>query len=125
MSFFRRPVSSTSMPYNDFVFAPLTRRLIWLLRNLSILLENTPGVQAMAGSILLHAQRPPRQKEAPRASLFTYESLRHAVSFIIPCRNEEMNIGPLVNGILDLYGDYVDDIIPIDDGSTDTTAAAM
>lgn len=41
--------------YNDFVFAPLTRRLIWLLRNLSILLENAPGVQAMAGSILVHA----------------------------------------------------------------------
>ena len=28
--------------YNDFVFAPLTRPLIWLLRNLSILLENAP-----------------------------------------------------------------------------------
>src|SRR6266404_9206396 len=40
--------------YNDFVFAPLTRRLIWLLRNLSILLENAPGVRRMAGSILLH-----------------------------------------------------------------------
>jgi SAM-dependent methyltransferase len=111
--------------YNDFVFAPLTRRLIWLLRNLSILLENTPGVRTMAGSILLHAQRPPRRKDAPRGSLFTHESLRGAVSFVIPCHNEEMNIGPLVNGILDLYGDYVDEIIPIDDGSTDGTAAAM
>jgi dolichol-phosphate mannosyltransferase len=111
--------------YNDFVFAPLTRRLIWLLRNLSILLENTPGMRRMAGSILLHAQRPPQRKDAPRGSLFAHESLRGAVSFIIPCRNEEMNIGPLVNGILDLYGDYVHEIIPIDDGSTDGTAAAM
>src|SRR5882724_4273050 len=50
--------------YNDFVFAPLTRRLIWLLRNLSILLENSPGLRAMAGSILLHAQKPPPRKEA-------------------------------------------------------------
>ena len=46
--------------YNDFVFAPLTRPLIWLLRNLSILLENAPVVRTMAGSILLHAQKPPR-----------------------------------------------------------------
>ena len=29
--------------YNDFVFAPLNRPLIWLLRNLSILLENAPS----------------------------------------------------------------------------------
>src|SRR5450432_4921628 len=35
--------------FNDFVFAPLTRPLIWLLRNLSILLENAPMVRAMAG----------------------------------------------------------------------------
>ncbi len=31
--------------YNDFVYAPLTRRLVWLLRNLSILLENAPVVR--------------------------------------------------------------------------------
>ena len=49
--------------YNDFVFAPLTRPLIWLLRNLSILLENAPVVRTMAGSILLHAQKPPRKKQ--------------------------------------------------------------
>src|SRR4051794_37171908 len=27
--------------FTDFVYAPLTRRLVWLLRNLSIVLENT------------------------------------------------------------------------------------
>src|SRR3712207_9450106 len=31
--------------YNDFVYAPLTQDLVWHLRNLSILLENAPGVQ--------------------------------------------------------------------------------
>ena len=30
--------------YNDFVYAPLTPSLVWLFRNLSILLENTPGL---------------------------------------------------------------------------------
>ena len=74
--------------YNDFVFAPLTRRLIWLLRNLSILLENAPGLRAMAGSILLQAQKPPPRKDARKQPLFTHESLRGAVSFVIPCHNE-------------------------------------
>ena len=86
--------------FNDFVFAPLTRPLIWFLRNLSILLENAPVVRTLAGSILIHAQKPPRGKELPKVSLFAHESLRGALSVVIPSHNEEMNIGPLVERIL-------------------------
>ena len=111
--------------YNDFVFAPLTRPLIWFLRNLSILLENAPGVRTMAGSILLHAQKAPPQQELRRVSLFTHESLRGAVSVVIPCHNEEMNVGPLVERILDLYGEYLHEVIPVDDSSTDRTREVM
>ena len=117
--------SGVDAVYNDFVFAPLTRRLIWLLRNLSILLENAPGLRAMAGSILLQAQKPPPRKDAPKQPLFTHESLRGAVSFVIPCHNEEMNIRPLVDGILGLYEDCVHEIILVNDGSTDGTAEVM
>jgi SAM-dependent methyltransferase len=111
--------------YNDFVFAPLTRGLVWWLRNLSILLENAPVVSRMAGSILLHAQKPPRKREAPVTSLFAHEALRGAVSVVIPCRNEDMNVGPLVTRILELYGEYVHEIIPLDDGSSDRTREVM
>ena len=104
--------------YNDFVFAPLTRPLIWFLRNLSILLENAPVVRTMAGSILLHAQKPPRTKQVRKISLFSHEALRGAVSVVIPCHNEEMNVGPMIERILDLYGEYVHEVIPVDDGST-------
>jgi dolichol-phosphate mannosyltransferase len=111
--------------YNDFVFAPLTRPLIWLFRNLSILLENAPVVRTMAGSILLHAQKTPPKKELRRVSLFTHESLRGAVSVVIPCHNEEMNVGPLIERILDLYGEYVHEVIPVDDSSIDRTRDVM
>jgi SAM-dependent methyltransferase len=74
--------------FNDFVFAPLTRPAIWLLRNLSILLENTPMVRTMAGSILVHAQKPPPTKPSPDVSLSAHHSLRKAVSFVVPCYNE-------------------------------------
>src|SRR5690349_1281956 len=107
--------------FNDFVFAPLTRPLIWFLRNASILLENAPGLRTLAGSILVHAQKAPRAKTSPRVSLFAHESLRRAVSVVIPCHNEEMNLGPLVEGILALYGEYIHEIIPVNDGSTDST----
>ena len=111
--------------YNDFVFAPLTRRLIWLLRNLSILLENAPGIQAMAGSILLHGQKPPETTTTSGRPQLTDESLRGEISIVIPCRNEEMNIRPLVERIIHLYGDSVFEIILVNDGSTDTTATIM
>lgn len=111
--------------YTDFVYAPLTRGMAWLLRNLSIVLENAPGVRTLAGSILLHAQKPPRVAMRRRGSLVSHPSLRGAVSVVIPCHNEEMNIGPLVSGLRDHYGDYLREIVPVDDNSTDGTADAL
>jgi hypothetical protein len=111
--------------FNDFVYAPLTESLAWLLRNLSIVLENVPAVQTLAGSILVHAQKPPRAVERPRPSLFAHEQLRQAVSIVIPCRNEEANIGALVTRLCDLFGDYIHEIIPVDDNSTDDTSAVI
>jgi SAM-dependent methyltransferase len=110
--------------YNDFVYAPLTRRLIWMLRNLSILLENLPGVQMVAGAILVHAQRPGAQETAAEM-LCEHKCLRHAVSVVVPCHNEEMNVRRLVSRILGLYGDYVHEIILVDDNSSDGTAGVI
>jgi dolichol-phosphate mannosyltransferase len=111
--------------YNDFVYAPLTRSIIWFLRNLSILLENAPGVQTLAGSILIHAQKPPRVVERPQVSLFEHEELRGAISVVIPCHNEEMNIEPLIARLKTYYGEYLHEIIPVDDNSKDRTAEVV
>lgn len=107
--------------FNDFVFAPLTRSLIWFLRNMSILLENAPVIRRMAGSILVHGQKPPRTKESAHVSLFKHESLRGGMSVVIPCHNEEANIGPLVERLIDFYGAYLHEIVAVDDISSDRT----
>jgi SAM-dependent methyltransferase len=107
--------------FNDFVYKPLPRRMTWVLRNASILLENAPGVRTLAGSILVHAKKPPRTTPLPKVSLCEHESLRGAVSVVIPCHNEEMNLPPLINSLRDLYGDYLHEIIPVDDNSKDNT----
>ena len=60
-----------------------------------------------------------------KISLSTHEALRGAVSVVIPCHNEEMNVGPLVERILDLYGEYIHEVIPVDDDSTDRTREVM
>lgn len=111
--------------YNDFVFAPLSRRLIGLFRNLSIVLENAPGIRTLAGSILVHAQKPPRVVARPAVSLAEHEGLKHAISVVVPCYNEQMNVGPLVDGLRRLYDDYLHEIILVDDNSTDETAAVI
>ena len=107
--------------FNDFVYRPLSRRLSWLLRNLSIVMENTPGVQSLAGSILVHAQKPPRAVERPKVSLFEHESLRGAVSVVVPCHDEEANVRPLVERLDALFGEYIHEIVLVDDNSRDGT----
>jgi len=44
---------------------------------------------------------------------------------VIPCRSEEMNLAPLVTALTGLFGEYVHEIIPVDDNSTDDTRAVM
>jgi SAM-dependent methyltransferase len=107
--------------FNDFVYPPLTRRGIWFFRNLSIILENIPGVRTLAGSILLHAQKPPLSISYPPASFRVNDCFLGAVSVIVPCRDEEMNIGPLVCRLIQLYGHYIKEIILLNDNSIDKT----
>ncbi|MCB0208443.1 MAG: glycosyltransferase [Anaerolineae bacterium] len=111
--------------YNDFVYAPLNRPLIWFLRNLSILLENAPFIQTLAGSILIHAQKPPRVVEPAKVSLCEHTQLHQSISVVIPCHNEEMNIEPLILQLKSFYGEYIHEIIPVDDNSRDNTAAVI
>jgi dolichol-phosphate mannosyltransferase len=107
--------------FTDFVYAPLTRRMVWLLRNLSIVLENTPGARTLAGAILVHAQKPPRTVERAASRMSEHAELHGALSVVVPCHNEEMNVGPLVSRLRELYDLYLHEIILVDDNSTDGT----
>jgi glycosyltransferase involved in cell wall biosynthesis len=88
-------------------------------------LENAPGVRRLAGAILLHAQKPPRVVPRALSAFAARTSLHGRVSVVIPCHNEEMNIRPLVAGLTALYGEYLHEIIPVDDNSTDGTRDVM
>lgn len=111
--------------YNDFVYWPLSRHTIWLLRNLSIILENMPVVRTLAGAILLSAQKPPEALQTPKISLCRHKQFFGAVSVVVPCRNEEMNVRPLVSGLRALYGEYLREIVLVDDNSDDSTAEVI
>jgi hypothetical protein len=116
-----------SARFTDFLYRPLvpTARMAWMMRNASVLLENMPLVRSLAGRIVLHAQKPPRAVARPTVSLCRHDNLRRAVSFVIPCHNEEMNLQPLVDGLRNHYGGYVHQIVLVNDNSRDNTASVI
>ena len=110
--------------FTDFVYAPLNRPLIYFLRNFSILLENMPGFRNLAGAIVIHGQVPGLLPDHV-GTLCRSDKLRSTISVVIPCHNEEMNIIPLVRRLIDLYRQYLHEIILVDDNSQDGTAEVL
>lgn len=93
------------------------------LKSLAFVLEHAPVIRDMSGALYIWAKKPgDEEARRPRLSLASHESLYGSTSFVIPCRNEEMNVGPLVESIVRYYGPYVHEIVIVNDGSTDRTA---
>jgi 2-polyprenyl-3-methyl-5-hydroxy-6-metoxy-1,4-benzoquinol methylase len=109
----------------DFLYPPIPQSLLRVARNLTLVLENTPVVRNMAGTILLHAQRPPGDWPRPAVRLVDHPSLYDSISVVVPCHNEEMNVGPLVDGLLQHYSEYIRELILVDDNSTDGTRQVL
>ncbi len=82
-----------SARFTDFVYPPLapTPGMARVMRNASVLLENMPLVQSLAGRILLHAQRPPRNVVRPAVSLCGHDMLAtcRVVRDPVPRRGDE------------------------------------
>jgi glycosyltransferase involved in cell wall biosynthesis len=94
-------------------------------RNLTLILENTPVVRLLAGAILVHAYRPPRDVQRPPVRMVEHRGLYGEVSVVVPCHNEEMNVIPLARGLLDHYDEYIREIILVDDNSKDRTREVL
>jgi dolichol-phosphate mannosyltransferase len=111
-----------ALPY-DFVYPPIPRFFLWLLQNLSLILENFPFIRNFAGSLYIFAQKPPVEgTKIKMPNLARHEIFKGKVSVVVPCRNEEDNIPSLVENLLVCYGDYIHEIILVDDNSRDKTA---
>ena len=110
------------LPY-DFVYPPIPRFLLWPLQNLSLIFENFPYLRNFAGSLYIFAQKQPVEgAKRNLANLAQHKILKGKVSIVVPCRNEEDNIPSLVENLLGCYGDYIHEIILVDDNSRDLTA---
>ena len=109
----------------DFLYPPVPRWSLPVTRPLSLIMENTPLVKLLAGTILVHAQKPPRGLPRPPVRMTEHRGLHGAISVVVPCYNEEMNLGPLVEGLLKHYDEYIHEIILVDDNSKDRSRQIM
>jgi len=110
----------------DILHASTPRRLIPALQSLAFILEHTPLIRNLCGTLYIWARKPGDERaRRPRVNLARGTVLRDAVSVVVPCHNEEPNVGPLAEALLETYEPYLHEIIFVNDNSTDGTADAV
>ena len=106
---------------HDIVSSRLGVRLMAHLQAKAILLEHMPGVNHSCVSMCVRARKQ-GQRMKPEPNLAEHPSLFGAVSIVVPAYNEAANVDNLVTSLLRSYGDYIHEIIVVNDNSTDSTA---
>lgn len=91
---------------------------------LGLILERTPLVRRLSEVLCVRGAKPgsARNVDATAVSLASHRELFDKVSVVVPCHNEESNIDGLVKTLLGMYGNYIHEIILVDDNSTDRTS---
>jgi ubiquinone/menaquinone biosynthesis C-methylase UbiE len=97
------------------------RAVAQTLDTTAVVLEHTPGLRQLSHTGVAWLSKPGRP-ERPRATLTPHAQLADAVSVVIPCHNEEMNVRPVADALRETYGPYIHEIVFVDDNSTDGTA---
>jgi dolichol-phosphate mannosyltransferase len=108
------------VPYD--IVHPLTPRgLVRAVQSVAFVLDHAPLVRDLCGTLYIWLVKP-GVLQRPRVDLATNPALFGSTSIVIPCHNEEMNVGGLVDSLIGAYGGYIHEIIFVDDNSTDRTA---
>jgi dolichol-phosphate mannosyltransferase len=108
----------------DIVPSMTPRSLIRSIQSVAFILEHAPVIRHLCGTVFIWARKPgDEEARRPRVSLAKHRELFGSISVVVPCHNEQMNIGPLAEKLIQTYGDYIHEIIVVNDNSTDNTAA--
>ena len=110
------------IPY-DILHPRAPAGLISAIQSTAYLLERVPAVRDLCGTLYVWARKPGvRKSRLGNVNLATHEELHGSTSVVIPCHNEASTVGQLVTALLDAYGDYIHEVVVVDDSSTDETA---
>ena len=109
------------VPY-DIVHPRTPRFLIPALQSTAYVLEHTPVIREGCGTLYIWGRKPgDDQARRSRVSLAHHRELFGSVSVVVPCYNEEMNVPRLVEALVQMYSQYLHEIIIVNDNSTDRT----
>jgi dolichol-phosphate mannosyltransferase len=113
------------IPY-DIIHPRLPPALIRFVQAIAFIFEHTPLIRDLCGTLYIWARKPgDDQARRSLVNLAHYRQLFNSTSIVVPCHNEEMNIGHLVNTLIQMYDQYIHEIIFVDDNSTDRTAEVV
>lgn len=111
------------VPY-DLLHPRTPRALIPLVQSIAYIFEHAPVIREFCGTLYIWGRKPGDDlaRRRPRANLAHHQTLFASTSVVVPCHNEEMNVSKLVDNLLALYGEYIHEILIVNDSSTDRTA---
>ncbi|MGH9552076.1 MAG: bifunctional class I SAM-dependent methyltransferase/glycosyltransferase family 2 protein, partial [Terriglobales bacterium] len=109
------------VPYD--IIHPMTPApLIPFLQSLAFIMEHAPLVSELCGTLYIWGKKPGNEKlNRLCVNMATHRELFGGVSVVVPCHNEEANVSGLVSALLATYGDYIHEIVLVEDNSTDST----
>lgn len=113
---------SIVVPY-DILHPRTPAALVPAVQSAAFLAEHLPGVSELSGQLFISARMPGATSRRPRPDLANHAHFRDAVSVVLPCHNEAMNVPRLVEALRQSYDAYLHEIIVVDDNSTDETAS--
>ena len=113
------------VPY-DIVHPRTPARLVPAVQSTAFVLEHLPLVRKLCGTLFISATKPGRTSvDRPRHDLARHDSLVDAISIVVPCHNEAMNVPRLVHALTATYDRYIHEIVLVNDNSQDETAEVV
>lgn len=101
----------------------LPDRMTRYFANKVYVLEHAPILKNLCGTVSMWGSKPGNEEQRrPVVNLAVHKDLHKSVSVVLPCHNESMNIGSFISRLKALYGDYLHEVIIVNDNSTDSTA---
>jgi dolichol-phosphate mannosyltransferase len=114
-------VGEQIVPY-DILHPRTPGRMVRMMQSAAFVAEHLPGLREMCGTLFISARRPEAATPRRPPDLAVHDQFRDAVSVVVPCHDESMNLVPLVRALTEMYDAYIHEVVLVDDNSVDDTA---
>jgi SAM-dependent methyltransferase len=119
----RRGYTNIEIVPFDIIHARLPKRLVPVIQSVAYVVEHAPLIRELCGTLYIWARKPGGKTPRTPVDLAQHKKLFRSTSVVVPCHNEEMNVPVVIDQLLGYYGNYIREILIVNDNSKDRTAA--